>query len=519
MRSRGTEDQWLKRRVLAALALKLATLGLLDEAFVLAQESDDDETRARLLARSGRVADAITAAERIKEDGDREWFLREQTCELVEAGRIDDALVVARRIDTENARAAAFVVLLPRLAEAGRVDEMLAMAQGIGDEWYRATALADLVRHLDPTRTTQLLAEAREIDDARSRAELLAALDELQDALIAVGQIGVEEDDQDNVLLALVNRLVMLRKIEAALALASKIRDEGSRFEAIFVLVPHLTTVSQLREALAVARVIGDASESDSALAELAPWLAESRGIDEALALAWRIRSPWDKALALALLGRLHQAIASARRIDDDDSRDFAWDQIVRRLTELDRLDEAIAAVREIGKVHGRESAPAVIVCRLAESGRVEEAFAKLRQIFHKQTSERDFARLAPSLVQSDKLEGAFEAKNEFYGPAARALARAELGMVGEVHEAPSEIGEEHRRKDALAAIVPRLAMLPQAEALSLLLDTIRVSATRPRSSLLLDLVALAPIIAAIDPMEAIAETCQAIEDVFRWWP
>ncbi len=95
----------------------------------------------------------------------------------------------------------------------------------------------------------------------------------------------------------------------------------------------------------------------------------------------------------------------------------------------------------------------------------------------------------------------------------------ADLGRVEEALEVARGIGDESYRAQALAALAPKLAKLNRGKLLPLWEETLRFSSTHSRADLLADFDALAPIIAALGGAEAICESCRAIQDVGRWWP
>jgi hypothetical protein len=80
-------------------------------------------------------------------------------------------------------------------------------------------------------------------------------------------------------------------------------------------------------------------------------------------------------------------------------------------------------------------------------------------------------------------------------------------------------------RFEVLGQLAPRLAALPLDSLIDLWLNTSETGSTlhtlaqRPRPDLLLDLLALEPVLARLGQAEAIGETFCSILEVGRWWP
>lgn len=67
--------------------------------------------------------------------------------------------------------------------------------------------------------------------------------------------------------------------------------------------------------------------------------------------------------------------------------------------------------------------------------------------------------------------------------------------------------------------LAPYLEHLPAATLYPLWCETLHILASRTRGNVLLDIQALAPVIAALGGKEALFATAQAIIEVGRWFP
>ena len=216
----------------------------------------------------------------------------------------------------------------------------------------------------------------------------------------------------------------------------------------------HLTE-PLLRVALEAARAIEDEWYRSQSLAELAPHLTEPL---------------------------LHEALEAARAIADERYRSQALAALAPHLTEP-LLHEALEAARAIGNEWIRSQALAALAPRLEELGHPAKALEAARAIEGEWSRSQALAALVPHL-----------------GPTERDRA------LGEALEAARAIGDEEVRSRALAALAAQLAELTPATLSPLWSRTLRLLATHTRRDLLMDLIALVPVLAALGGAEAVAK-------------
>jgi hypothetical protein len=155
----------------------------------------------------------------------------------------------------------------------------------------------------------------------------------------------------------------------------------------------------------------------------------------------------------------------------------------------------------------------------------VEAAWAVKRQWGQSEI----FADLAPQLAELGQPARALEAARVVEDPAARSRALADraprLDAAGrdaalrEAIEAARAVEGGLARSRALAELAPKLATLLPSRLAPLWEELLRGSVTRPRSTLLTDLVLFNPILAILGGAESMTELALAIRDVRRWWP
>jgi tetratricopeptide (TPR) repeat protein len=499
-------------------ARAMVEAGFLREALDVTWWINDRRSRAKviegLVARVmdvGCLHDALDAAKGI---GQEESPGRA----LVEAGFLQEALELVRRIGDRGDRARAVLVLAPGLARAGPADEEILEARGMEDLTHRARTLAEL------GRVDEALLAARGIRDECSRARALAGLGCVQEALELARGIVCERD-----------RACALAHVgcaDEALEVARGIRDEEDHARA-------LAGLGRVQEALEVARGIDDELSRACALAGLGrvqEALEVARGIknqrsrsgalkilyrdDEALEVARGIADEEDRARALARLGLLDEALEAARQIDNEERH-------ARAVDDVRQIFDAVERESEYGRYSPWTYALLELARRLAQSGPVDEAMEMAKVIAGEGLkADDDLAELADRLAQAGRMDEGLDVARGIDNEVHRARALAmlaprlkESGHVKQALEMAHGIDVGQSRAYALATLAPRLAALPLAEALPIWEETLRRSGTRSRHQLMTDLTDLAPAIVAIGGSEAIAQTCQAIEDVGRWWP
>ena len=230
-------------------------------------------------ARQAVLREALDAAQGLGDEVARASILAAQD-------RVEEALAVARGIGDEWARARALEALAPRLAEAGRVEEALAVARGIGDEVARARALAALGR-VDEALATAIPR------DGGSRLAWNFSLADLAPRLAAAG------------------------RVDEALAMARRILDHSLRARAWRTWVGWMRRWRRCGGTCY--RIVGP----DPGGAGAPPGGGRPGGGGAGDGAGDRGQA--GPRLRLAALGRLDEALATARGIGDERACTCAW--------------------------------------------------------------------------------------------------------------------------------------------------------------------------------------------------
>jgi len=498
--AQSIDNGWYQAQALAALALRLATCGRVQEALEVTQtitqdggsadgiaalapylnesqlhramktvrETEDEvsasNVKAALVLRQaalGYPREALETARAVQDQGS-------QALALAAMGHLEEALEKARAITPERRQARVFAKLVVPLAESGRPGLSLAVVEAIHDESLKAEAIGSLGPHLGKDLLIKTLKAARMIVDKASRAKALTALARYSSSSL----------------------------FQEALEVARVIENEWRRADAIGQLAPYLGR-DLLPEALSAARAIKNQYPRARAIEAIAPYLYDVllpeadeaiRAIEnEAAADAARAAM----ASALARMGLTDKALATARGLPDKELRAGALAAIASRLGET-VLREAMKTAKAIDDDVIRSYLLRDMLPNLAALGYSEEALDSTRSIVFEDFRVSAIVAIEPYL--GDTLV-----------PKALELARA--------------ISRKRDRIKALVALALRLAKVPQSRLLPLWEEILGIAATCSRSDLLADLSALAPVIRTLGGPEAIDETCRAIEDVCRWWP
>ncbi len=501
------EDSELRAQVLAGLVPYLSE-ELLHEALAAAWEVEDERGRARVLAKlSHRLAElghpqkALALAQEIEDVLSQARVLAELAPYLSE-GLLKEALVMARQLPTSQdstgriPRACALAPLALRLVELGHPQEALTIAGEIKDKQWRAEVLDKPVlppsenRRLEESRMLSLAAHGIETQAGVLYALTLrlAELGHLQEAIAAAHEI-VYERWQAHTLGKLALKLAELGHTRMALAMAREIRVEAPRAEALAKLAPYLPEVL-LEEALTAVREIDDEIFRAMAFDIMAPHLPEGL-VRAALAIAREFESDQDRAHVLAelavRLGELNfldMALAVACEIEDKQRRAAELVRLAPRLPE-GLLQQTLMIVREAKDGRWQTDALVKLAHRLVDLNRPHDALATVQEI-------RDATDRAPALADlSDRLakqgypQEALLAAREIEDEKTR--ARVLLGLsphlterlLQEVLVAAQGIGDSRWQAHALTELSHRLADLGHPQQALVLVQEINDVASR----------------------------------------
>jgi hypothetical protein len=270
-----------------------------------------------------------------------------------------------------------------------------------------------------------------------------------------------------------------VRLIETALHVARTIEFEGWRGVVLAVLVPYVPIQSQrtlVQEVLTLLRSIRDrdtGGEANDAWAALAPVLPRVLNHEE-----------------------LQEALEVARSIINYDVRLNAMAKLALYLPEKlnsRALKEAVGAAEE-ERIDARRNIP-------------PDWLRDMIPVLPKSLID-DVLDIIPNLLdQSDQAE--------ILAPLVLHIPEPWLaGMIEIV-----QLKDDRLRVGVLQNLALVLTKLPPLTSYSMWRELLHCSAKRIRQGLLMDLTALAPVIAMMGGTEAIEKISDAIPEVGRWWP
>ncbi len=279
----------------AGLASALATAGnvekaqsTLNQALTEAREIGVDDRRRDLVfaaiataqATAGDVGQALETANEIDNDYSRAQASEKIASALVRYGNVKEALAAAKEIDNDGFRNQALAGIAIELSEAENVEQALATMRNIDNPMWRGHALAGIARALaEAGNVGRALETAKEIDAANCRGS-------------ALGGIAAT--------------LAKTGNATQALATAKDIEDAELRARALMQIANTLAKGGHIKQARhSLIQVLAMAKEIDVGVHNREPALGEI-------------------ATALAEAGNVAKALATAKGIEDADSRHWA---------------------------------------------------------------------------------------------------------------------------------------------------------------------------------------------------
>ena len=399
---------------------------------------------------------------------------------------LTQALALAYALETPEAKASALAAIGPRLLEPERsraIQEAIAAAHGVGT----ATLANVAIRLPDPERTHVLgetIAEARTIQGDRDRSQVLLTLVDhlplplLREALRIAQDLGAEVQAEIAFRLPEAERSQALHDIAAA---AQTIRDAEERVVALAALVPYLPEPQRrrtLQDALMAMMQMTHEQWKLQALLRLAPYLPEELQIPVRLA-------PYQPE-GLATTREL-------RRMREEQLRTQAMTAAASHLPDAEAAQALTTAQAQYPEVN-RATALAELLPHLP-AAMVDNVLASALSLQDGPDRARLLTQLAPYLSESQRVE------------TLRAALTAATGV------------DDEARVQLLDNLAETLARLPAPALYPFWVQHLHRSAQRGRADALLDLAAMAPVVAALGNSDTVVAACCALQDVGRWWP
>ena len=358
------------------------------------------------------LAEAVEITRRIEGAPQRDLLLRNIAEVQASAGDVDGALAIARSIDHPQWSTRARCAIAEVQARVGDVDGALATARAIEDA-------------LDCAEALRAIAEAQvDGDDAKGAASTVG------ESVIAARCIG-DMDDRAREWPLIVETQARSGDIEGALATARTIKVSSTWKEAREVTVdllwamlalvfrteallaklqtPPEARVCRVNSMLGIAEVQAAAQDTPGARDTICEALAVARRI---LYSDQRAETLCSVAEALANIGDLDDALATARSIEDEDERDKALDAVARaqrgdeesedddedESTSDEDIEEALRAADTMDESYSRDAA-----LSQATAGNIEAALATARRIVSAYTRAEVVYQIAEVQVESDR--------------------------------------------------------------------------------------------------------------------
>jgi hypothetical protein len=486
---------------------------------------------------------------------------------------LEKALNAIFELENDYYRAEALSAIASNLDEQKKEEVMgkaLDATSKIEDNYKRASLLSGIVSKLDGQRKEEVLEKvidaAPKIRDDRDRAKVLLVIvpyldgekkEEVMDkALDATSKIE-DENERTEALSAIVSKLDGQRKEEVigkALYTAFKIKDDYKRAKALIAIVPNLDGQRKkelIEKILDTAFLIETDYKRTDALLAIVPNLdgqREKELIEKVLDVASKIKDNDNRARALSSIipfldgqrkeEMLGKALDAASKIENGYFRSRVLIDILPYLDGQRKenvLKKALDIASKISDDNDREIALLSILPYL-NGQRKEEVLEKALEADSKINYEDDNIRalseILPYLdVQRKKeliekdLEATSKIKydNEIVWALLDILPYLDGQRKKEAMEkalgAVSKMIFDDDRARALRVMLSYLRNLPINNLYFWWRKAIKILRERTRSSLLIDITTLIPVISDLGNDETLFEISRAIIDVSRWWP
>ena len=421
---------------------------LMAEALNTAQSIADADSRAGAL-----WTIALNTAQSIADANTRAGALWTIARAQGRAGNIAEALSTARSIRNDGGwqQASALADIAGAQAKAGDIAGALRTARSIGDADDRAHALGNIAAaQLEAGDITAALRTARSIADADDRATELR--------FIARAQARASDRDGARIFIA------------EALNAAARIEFNVARDGELSYIAKIQAETGDIAEAFSTVRSIGDDGWQAWALANIAAEQAKAgdsdgaaRSMAEALSAArssgWRQASALaDIAGAQAKAGDIAGALSTARSMGDADNRADALSRIAEAQAEAGDIAGALSTARSIreGGNWGKPSALSGIAAEQAKAGDTAGALNTARSIGDADYRAGALSRIAAEQAEAGDTAGALNTARSIGDADDRADALSRIAVVlaeaGErVRPAPSPAGEGSRATQPVA--------------------------------------------------------------------
>ena len=445
------QDEYWQEKGLAELVLYLPE-PLLKEALKIALKIKDSQALAAIalkLAEIGQLQEALNLAGNVSGEYSRSQVLAVIASKLVEIGQLEAALSLTRNIG-EYSRSKVLAAIASKLAEIGQLQQALNLVQSIKDEYKHSQVLIAI-------------------------APKLAEIGQLQQALNLAQNIK-EEYSHSKILAAVALKLVEIGQLEAGLNLFGNIKGEYNHSKELAAIVLKLAEIRQLQEALNLAGNIGEYRCSQMLVA-IVPKLGEIGQLEAALNLAQNIKDEYSRSKLLAAvafklveIGQLEAGLNLFGNIKGEYNHSKELAAIVPKLAEIEQPELALNLVRNIEDKYSRSKVLAAIASKLVEIGQLQKALYLVQNVEDKNEQSEALAKLVlllpiPKPLLKEALL-AWNSKNKRPQFKVQAVLVNELAELGYLEEAlaiahiHSEIRQQ-QQAEVLAELVPRFVEIP----------------------------------------------------------
>jgi hypothetical protein len=417
---------------------------------------------------------------------------------------LKDTIAAIRDIKDESFRAPSLVALTIRTAEAENPEKAYKLIPAIFGENPIASAIVGIAPYLNQDLRLEALAMVGKFKDpgslVRALESLIPFLDEPDLEEVLSKPLTLKNEVLQNIIIgAIARRYLEIGEPAKAIALNQYCKSDEQRVKLLTDLIP-FSPESLRSEILNIAHAIEKSTHRASVLLGIAPFLSEETFEDtlstvitildqSKLDIGFRLDNLIKIMILFTQRGEFHQALNILQEIHDDSGISQAIVKILPLLP-LDYQKLALDALEKIQEPGNKISTLVELAPHLSAS-QMNNTIAKLQGFGDEKITTKAIVGLAPYAAQ--------ENFQDF------------LDVI-------PFIKNKDLRAQAISAVTPLWLQIPKPFGLFLWNEMIRNLAENPRSDLLSDLQALAPIISHLGGNKALKESLKAIHDVTRWW-
>ena len=507
---------------------------------------------AQILAKSGKVEEAIKVAKTIQVEYAKASAIRDIIYYLIQERNVDYALQLINLLVTEQDKISPLRNIIEVLMRSGEFERAFVLFDYISDTDAKVALLSYIMDDLVETTSAYcnvqkyvfLLSNMllNEIKNLSRESDKIWPLRRLAERWVKTGDVKQSlqlltlldnDENKDHVLVDIVRILAYNKEFDLALQIAKTINTGSKKDQGLHYVVTALLTHKKFTNAVLLANTILDEVELNDALREIASYLADDKQYEYALEIVTLINKDSYRRSALSSISRglvqdrqFDQALTIANMINDGGEKDFALASIVRALAQLKEFDRAIIILKAINDDRRYSSSLADIVIELADAKNFDRALEIAGTINYNYDFETALAHIITSLMKTKEtvrslqllslIEDEYRKQSALYHISKVLLNNGDFEQAIQIIE---ENGNNKIKAEILSDLIywnENLISLNQSE--QVLCKALFSARLAGREMILKTLKASLRLMFSLDQGQTLLGIYNAIIDVESWW-